>query len=82
MMIYNIFVPIPPDQPFKPMSDGRSPFSRKQWTEAGFVVHAFDEDDSKVVRRLIATTHGDDPVPPAELEQFHALYTLVERPER
>jgi SAM-dependent methyltransferase len=81
ILLYNIFVPIPSDQPFKPMSDGRSPFTKEQWEAAGLVVEAIDEDDSELVRRMFAATHDDEPEPDGGAPpDFHALYTLVRRP--
>jgi hypothetical protein len=77
MLVYNIFVPIPLDRPFKPMSDGRSPFTKEQWEAAGFAVESFDQDDTDVIGKVLRATSdpGDDP----ELEDIHALYTLVRR---
>ena len=75
MLVYNIFVPVPADQPFKPMSDGRSPFSKAAWEAAGFQVETFDQDDSPEIRTFLAITGEDDGGPP----EFHALYTLVRR---
>jgi hypothetical protein len=74
MMLYNIFEPIPDDKPFKPMSDGRSPFSKEQWEAAGFSVEAFDVDDSEMTRRVLSITDGDEPV-----AHLRALYTLLRR---
>lgn len=75
-LIYNIFVPIPADRPFKPMSDGRSPFTREQYEAAGFQVEAFDESDTPRMRRAIATTKA-----PTEKDYltYESLFTLVRR---
>src|SRR5262249_9503885 len=44
MMVYNICpAPTPPDKPFIPWSDGRSPWSREQWEAAGFKVLVFNQ---------------------------------------
>jgi len=74
MLLYNIFIPVPSDEPFLPMSDGRSPFSRSQWEAAGFDVEAFDEDDTAAVRPILAV--GDDH---AVASKCHSLFTLVRR---
>lgn len=76
VLIYNIFVPIPPDQPFKPMSDGRSPFTREQWEAAGFRVDAFDEPDTERLRRVLGRAAG--PTEKAYLT-YEALFTVATR---
>jgi SAM-dependent methyltransferase len=77
VVLYNIFVPIPPDQPFKPMSDGRSPFSREAWSAAGFTLDAFDEDDSDPIRHVLQTAHDDEDDTP--LDTIRALFTIARR---
>lgn len=74
MMIYNIFVPVPADQPFQPMSDGRCPFMKDQWSAAGFDVEAFDESDTQRLRAALVPAD-----PAGEAKTYEALYTLTRR---
>ena len=81
MLVYNICpAPSPPDKPFVPWSDGRSPWPREQWEAAGFRVLAFDRDDAPAVRimaRALGWDVGEDAM---DLERdLSVLYTLVER---
>jgi hypothetical protein len=77
MLIYNLFVPIPDDQPFKPMSDGRCPFTRDEFLATGFDIEAFDQDDSAVMQRILKATGSEDEG--FDLKDLRALYTLVRR---
>lgn len=82
MLVYNICPALtPPDKPFIPWSDGRSPWSREQWQSAGFRVLEFDRDDAAAVRTMghaLGWGEGDDAW---DLEHdLSVLYTLVERP--
>jgi hypothetical protein len=83
MLVYNICpAPTPPDKPFIPWSDGRSPFTRQQWEAAGFKVTVFDQDDTAAVRVMgHALGWGDDPEDKWDIDHdLSVLYTLVERP--
>jgi hypothetical protein len=83
MLVYNVCpAPSPPDKPFVPWSDGRSPFSRDQWTAAGFEVVALDVDDTEAVRTMGRALGWDkDPDDPMDLEHdLSVLYTLVKKP--
>ncbi len=52
-MIYNLSPkPSPPDQPYKPWADGRSPFKAEQLQAVGFDIEAFDVDDTAAARSL------------------------------
>jgi hypothetical protein len=85
MLVYNVCpAPSPPDKPFVPWSDGRSPFSRDQWTAAGFEIVAFDVDDTEAVRTMgRALGWDEDPDDPMDLERdLSVLYTLVTKPRR
>jgi len=80
-MIYNLApAPSPPDQPYKPWSDGRTPFPREMLEAAGFQVVAFDVDDSPAARtmgRALGWDRGDSPM---DLEHdLFATWTLVRR---
>lgn len=81
-LVYNICpAPTPPDKPFVPWSDGRSPFTRAQWEAAGFEVLVFDQDDTEAVRvmgRALGWDRGEDAMD--LVNDLSVLYTLVRRP--
>lgn len=84
-LIYNICpAPTPPDKPFVPYSDGRSPFTKAQWEAAGFEVLVFDQDDTEAVRAMGRALGWDQPSggdPGMDLvNDLSVLYTLVRRP--
>ncbi len=82
MLVYNICpAPTPPDKPFVPWSDGRSPFSKEQWKAAGFDVLIFDRDDTATLRTFArALGWGDDPEEPWDLDRdLSVIYTLARR---
>lgn len=83
MLVYNIGpATTPKDKPLAAASDGRSPFTRDQWTAAGFQVVCFDQDDTKAIRDLgSALGWGDDPDDKWDLDHDLAvLFTLVKKP--
>jgi SAM-dependent methyltransferase len=81
MLIFNISpAPSPPGQPFKNWADGRCPFARNVWEEAGFRVLAFDQDDSEAIRAVghaLGWDQGDSPID-LKLDVF-ATYSLFEK---
>lgn len=82
MLIFNICPALtPPDKPFVPWSDGRSPFTRDTFEKQGFDVLAFDVDDFPAVNRMAHLLKwGDDPESPWDVDHdLSALYTLVRR---
>jgi hypothetical protein len=84
-MIYNICpAPTPPDKPFVPWSDGRSPFTKAQLEAAGFEVLVFDKDDAEAVRvmgRALGWDQTYDGEPGMDLvNDLSVLYTLVRKP--
>ena len=81
LLIYNICPALsPPDKPFVPWSDGRSPFTKEQWKAAGFKVLAFDQDDVKILRSFARALEWDKGEDPMDLENdLSVLYTLVRR---
>lgn len=86
-LIYNICpAPTPPDKPFVPYSDGRSPFTREQWAKAGFEVLVLDQEDIEAVRtmgRAIGWDQPEDGEPGIDLvNDLSVLYTLVRRPAK
>ncbi|MBK8256099.1 MAG: hypothetical protein IPK82_25950 [Polyangiaceae bacterium] len=85
-LIYNICpAPTPPDKPFVPWSDGRSPFTRAQLEAGGFQVVEFDKDDTEAVRTMGRALGWDQPFqgePGMDLvNDLAVLYTLVRKPK-
>ncbi|MDP1826173.1 MAG: hypothetical protein Q8L48_23100 [Archangium sp.] len=68
-------------EPYKPMADGRCPWSREVLQAAGFEVLAYDADDSTKARQmghlLEWDAEGDD-----LQKTLFATYTLLRRPVR
>lgn len=86
-LIYNICPALtPPDKPFIPWSDGRSPFTKAQFEQAGFEVLALDQDDAEAVRTMGRALGWDQPDaegPGMDLvNDLSVLYTLVKKPEK
>ncbi|MBK9261341.1 MAG: hypothetical protein IPM54_16250 [Polyangiaceae bacterium] len=84
-LIYNICPALtPPDKPFLPWSDGRSPFSKTQIEAAGFEVLEFDNDDTDAVRIMAKALGWDQPEdgePGMDLaNDLSVLYTLMRKP--
>ena len=82
LLIYNLCpAPAPPDKPYVPWADGRSPFPREMWEEAGFRVIAFDADDGEAARAMAHALGWDAGEPGMNLAQdLFATFTLVARP--
>ncbi|MBK6688263.1 MAG: class I SAM-dependent methyltransferase [Deltaproteobacteria bacterium] len=85
LLIFNICPAMaPPDRPFIPWADGRSPFSKEAWQKAGFKILRFDEVDTAAVRaqgRTLGWDLPEDGEPGMDLERdLFAWYTLVEKP--
>ncbi|MBI3448125.1 MAG: hypothetical protein HY049_04300 [Acidobacteria bacterium] len=73
VLIYNLCpAPAPPDKPYIPWADGRSPFAREMWERAGFRVVAFDADDGPAARAMAHALGWD--------ADLFATFTLVEKP--
>ena len=81
-LVYNICpAPTPPDKPFVPWSDGRSPFPREAFVAAGFEVRDFDRDDTEAIRKLGRALGWDQGEDAMDLENdLSVLYTLAARP--
>ncbi|MRG92343.1 class I SAM-dependent methyltransferase [Polyangium spumosum] len=80
-LIYNICpAPTPPDKPFVPWSDGRSPFPREAYLAAGFEVRDIDRDDTEAIRKLGRALGWDQGEDAMDLENdLSVLYTLATR---
>ena len=84
-LIYNICpAPTPPDKPFVPWSDGRSPFTRADLQAAGFEVLELDVDDAAAVRgmgKALGWDQPEDGEPGMDLvNDLSVLYTLLRKP--
>lgn len=81
LLLYNICpAPTPPDKPFVPWSDGRSPFTREQFRAAGFTVIELDRDDTPAIRDLGHALRWDVGEDAMDLKSdLSVLYTLVRR---
>lgn len=80
VMVYNLSPRMSrDDEPYKPWSDGRSPFTREQWEAAGFRVGALDASDDSMARQLFETLGYPTKDQSGEHDLF-ALYTLLRRP--
>jgi len=78
-MIYNLSpAPSKPDEPYKPWSDGRSPFAQAAFEAAGFRILAFDADDTAMARQLGKTLGWDADMDLAT--DLFGTYTLAQKP--
>ena len=87
LVIYNLYPkPAKPTEKYKPMADGRSPFSREQYEKAGLKVVMIDAEDHKMVRkmgRLLKWDQNEKGETIDDLEHnLFALVTVVVRPVR
>jgi hypothetical protein len=80
-LIYNLSpAPAPPDQPYIPWADGRSPFTEETLKAEGFEVIAFDRDDSAAARGMARVLGWDAGAQPMNLEtDLFGRYTLARR---
>jgi hypothetical protein len=80
-MIYNICPKQAPEgEPYKPMADGRSPFTREQLEAHGFEVLSFDQDDTAAARVMGKALSWDSGNNPMDLENdLFAMYTLARK---
>lgn len=80
VLVYNLCpAPAPPDKPYIPWADGRSPFPREMWEGAGFKVVAFDAKDDEAARAVGKALGWDKDGMDLEKDLF-AWYTLVQKP--
>jgi SAM-dependent methyltransferase len=82
LVIYNLYPKqAAPDQPYKPWADGKTPFARRLFEEAGFEVLVFDRDDTPFIRRLGQTLGWDRGPEAMDLENdLFAVHTVARRP--
>lgn len=81
-LIYNLAPrPSKPDEPYKPWSDGHSPFPKDMLERAGFEVLAFDHDDTQTARTMARKLRWDQSGIDLENDLF-GLYTLARKPSR
>jgi SAM-dependent methyltransferase len=81
LIIYNLCPPpSPPDKPYIPWADGRSPFPHEMLNAAGFDILAFDQNDDAAARALGHALGWDQGAGAMTLEtDLFALYTLARR---
>ncbi|MFN9717574.1 MAG: hypothetical protein ACK58L_02705 [Planctomycetota bacterium] len=81
-LIYNICPPQnPPDQPYLPWADGKSPFSRDDLERAGFEVLAFDvEDQAWVLDCFASLGYAEGKSREEFAKDYFCWYTIVRRP--
>lgn len=85
LVIYNLYPkPSGPKEKFRPMADGRSPFSREQYEKAGLKVVTFEMDDhvnARKMGRLLGWDKNQAGETVDDLEKnLFALVTIVARP--
>jgi hypothetical protein len=82
VLIYNLGpAPAPAGQPYRPMADIRTPFSRADWEAAGFRIEDFDRDDTAAARQMAGVLGWDKGPEAMDLtKDLFATYTLARRP--
>ncbi|HWD37560.1 MAG TPA: hypothetical protein VG944_01815 [Fimbriimonas sp.] len=84
LVIYNLCpAPAPPEKPYVPWADGRSPFTKEQYRHAGLKVVAFDVNDDGPIRKVahaVGWDQGDQPMDTKK--DLFAWYTIVRRENR
>jgi SAM-dependent methyltransferase len=81
-IIYNLHpAQSPPDKPYMPWADGKNPFARRLWQEAGFDLLVFDRDDTELARTMGRALGWDRGPEPMDLQHdLFATYTVARRP--
>ena len=87
LVIYNLYPkPAGPKEKYKPMADGRSPFSREQYEKAGLKVIAFDTEDHAFARKMGRLLKWDQNAQGETVDDLetnlYALVTVVLRPRQ
>ena len=82
LMIFNLGpAPNAPNGPYRPMADIRCPFPHDALKAAGFVVEAFDRDDTRAAREMGADLGWNKGEGAMDLEKdLFASYSLVRKP--
>lgn len=85
LVIYNLHPrPAGPKEKYKPLADGRSPFSREQYEKAGLKVVAFDSEDHVAARKMGKLLKWDQNEKGETIDDLDsnlfALVTIVVRP--
>jgi SAM-dependent methyltransferase len=83
VLLYNVTpAESPPDKPYLPWADGRSPFAREVLEAAGFRVLTFDRDDTEAARAMARALGWDrDRDEPMDVDHdLFATYTMLEKP--
>lgn len=80
-VIYNICPPQnPPDKPYIPWADGKSPFSPEAFQKAGFEVLAFDvEDQPWVLECFDKLGYGEGKTIEQLAKEYFCWYTIVRK---
>lgn len=82
VVIYNLSpAPSKKGEEYKPWADGRCPFKRELWEDAGFTIIAFDENDDAAARALGRALGWDKGGMNLESDLF-GLYTIVQKPPK
>lgn len=81
-VIYNICpAQNPPDQPYIPFADGKSPFSREAFQQAGLEVIAFDQEDQAwVLEAFSQLGYLEGQTREQSARELFCWYTIVRRP--
>ncbi len=81
-IIYNICpAQAPLDKPYLPHADGKSPFTKDQFTAAGFEILAFDVDDqAAVLDYWFALGYNEGKTREETAKDIFAWYTIVRKP--
>jgi hypothetical protein len=82
--IYNLTpAPNAPGKPYKPWADGRSPFPKKMLEDAGFMVLAFEKDDTPAARAMARSLGWDKGEGAMDVENdLFAQFTLCRKRTR
>jgi hypothetical protein len=82
LMIFNLGpAPNAPKEPYRPMADIRCPFPHDALEAAGFVVEAFNRDDTRAAREMGADLGWNKGEGAMDLEKdLFASYSLVRKP--
>ncbi|MBL8510394.1 MAG: hypothetical protein JNM52_02005 [Betaproteobacteria bacterium] len=86
VIIYNLYPkPAGPNEAYRPWADGRSPFSKEQYTKAGLAVLALDISDDSKIRNIGAALKWDKNEQGETQDDLQtnlfASYTILQRPK-